>query len=375
MALAALLLEFLDFHSFGILLSGPSKTGKSTALLVAGSVMGISREEDLPNFRTTDAAFGELPAAFNDLLMPINELGLFKGSAKERFERVRDLAYRFAEGRGTTYSKFVSQVDGSCRDRWSSLGFASGEGTMDQIALAAGETRSIGESIRWIDQSATLCGAADIFDRCPKMVLADGRTRWAKQQCQRLRRAAANNHGVALDHHIRQVIKSRRKISTWLQPLIDEFVKSVVDPADEPAVQHLAACYGLVRAGGILGARFGTLPYSERFIDRCIKRCYRAAERGLRTEADLLRSGIRRLKAKLKASKMPTVVGKKRPPADAFQIADCYSDCSASLTILTIRAEKFKKWFDEPAPTRARSTVAAVQEGVAVQANPSGKIG
>jgi hypothetical protein len=60
---------------------------------VAGSVIGIAREERLPNFRTTDAAFGELPAAFNDLLMPINELGLFKGSSRERHQRLRDLTY------------------------------------------------------------------------------------------------------------------------------------------------------------------------------------------------------------------------------------------------------------------------------------------
>ena len=83
MALAAPLLDFLDFHSFGILLSGPSKAGKSTALDVTGSVIGFAREKDLPNFRTTDTALGELPASFNDMVVPINELGLLKGSATE----------------------------------------------------------------------------------------------------------------------------------------------------------------------------------------------------------------------------------------------------------------------------------------------------
>ena len=81
MALAAPLLDFLDFHSFGVLLSGPS-TAKSTALVAAGSVIGIAREEDLPNFRTTDAALGELPATFNDLVTLINELGLFKAARR-----------------------------------------------------------------------------------------------------------------------------------------------------------------------------------------------------------------------------------------------------------------------------------------------------
>jgi putative DNA primase/helicase len=345
MALAAPLLDFLNFHPFGILLSGISKAGKSTDLVVAGSVIGIAREEDLPNFRTTDPAFGELPAAFNDMLMPLNELGLLKGSAKDRRQRTRDLSYGFAEGRGTRYSKFVSHDCVNSVDMWRSLGFASGEETMDEIASAAGATRSMGESIRWIDQPATLRGAADIFDRCPKIVPGDDRTRWARQQCQRLRRAVVNDHGVALDHYIKRVIKSRRKIGAWLQPMIDEFVKAAVDQVDEPAVQHLANCFGLIRAGGIIGVRFGTLPYSKKFVDRCIMRCYRAARRSLRTDTELLRSGVRRLQAKFKSSNVLKVAGKKASHARKYKMADGYMDGSTSK--VTVRAEKFKRWFDD----------------------------
>jgi putative DNA primase/helicase len=346
-ALAAPLLDFLDFHSSGILLSEPSKAGKSTALVVAGSVIGFAGEEHLPNFRTTDAGFGELPAAFNDMVMPINELGLLKGGTRERYERVRDLAYGFAEGRGTTYSKFVPH-DGNRGAEWRSLGFGSGEETIDQIALAAGETRSMGESIRWIDLPVTSLGAPDIFDRCPKTLSADDRIKWASQQCQRLRRAAADDHGVAFEHYITQVIKNRRKISAQVQPLIEEFVQAVVDPVDDPAVQHLASCFGIIRAGGILGARFGTLPYSEKFIGRCIKRCYRAARRGLRTDAELLRSALRRMRAKLKSSDVLKPTGKKQPRADALKTADGFINQSGSAPRVTIRAEKFKKWYDDP---------------------------
>ena len=191
MALAAPLLDFLNCQSFGILLSDRSKSAKSTALVVAGSVIGIASENALPNFRTTDAALGELPAAFNDIAMPINELGLLKGSAKDRYERIRDFSYGFAEGRGTTYSKFVAHSDGNCGHKWRGLVFATGEETLDQIALAAGESRSMGESIRWIDLRGTHRGAADIFDRCPKSVSADDRTKWAKRQCKDLRRGCA----------------------------------------------------------------------------------------------------------------------------------------------------------------------------------------
>jgi Domain of unknown function (DUF927) len=347
MALAGPLLDFMDFHSFGVLLSGPSKGGKSTDLVVAGSVIGFAREEDLPNFRTTDAAFGELPSDFNDMLMLINELGLLKGGKKDRSQRVRDLSYGFAGGRGTTYSKLLAQDNGNGSAKWRTLGLASGEETMDEIASAAGEIRSMGESIRWIDVRAIEPGANDIFDRCPKGISVEDRTEWARGLCQSLRKAAADNHGVAFNHFIKRVIRRRRKVAALLHPLIDEFIDAVADSADEPAVRHLASCFGLVRAAGILGVRFGTLPYSENLVERCIMRCYRAARRHLRVESHLLRSGLSRLRAKLKSSNMPKIVGKAQRRAHVFSRVDGYRDESGSTPKQVIRAEKFKGWFND----------------------------
>jgi hypothetical protein len=103
--------------------------------------------------------------------------------------------------------------------------------------------------------------------------------------------------------------------------VIGELIDAVIDPVDEPAVHHLASCLGLIRAAGILGVRFGTLPYSEKLVDRCIVRSYRVARRALRTESQLLRSGLRRLRAKLKSSNLPTVARKGQPRADDFKMA------------------------------------------------------
>jgi hypothetical protein len=347
MALAAPLLGFMDLHSFGILLSGPSKGGKSTALVVAASVMGIGREEDLPNFRTTDLALGEIPTAFNDTLMPINELGLLKGNAKTRQERLRDLSYGLAEGRGTTYSKFVSLDNGAGGERWRTVALARGENAMEDIAIVAGVVRATGESIRWADVCGVRRGTNDIFDRCPEAISGDDRTAWVRQKCRNLRHGAARNHGVAIDHYVKRVIKRRRKIARWLRPLIEEFIQAVGEKGDDPAVRHLAGCFGLIRAAGILGVRFRTVPYSEKLIDRSIRRCYRAAKRGLRTETDLLREGLRRLRVKLSSGAIVVTNGTDKPRS-SFKGVDAYKDETASKPTVTIRAEKFKAWFDDP---------------------------
>jgi hypothetical protein len=189
-----------------------------------------------------------------------------------------------------------------------------------------------------------------------------------------LRQGAADNHGVAFDHFIKRVIKRRRKISALVKPLINKFIKAAVDHADEPAGHHLANCLGIIRAAGRLGVQFGTLPYSEQFVDRCIMRCYRAARRGLRTETELLRSGLRRLRAKLKSSNILKAVGKKQQPrAEVFRIADGYMDKTGSTLTATIRAEKFKGWFDDP--RQPAPAVASIKEGPVLQAIAPGQIG
>jgi putative DNA primase/helicase len=152
-AFAAPLLPMAKLNSFGILLHGRGKAGKSTILLAGASVIGYGLEDDLPNFRATDAAFGELPAAFNHSLAPLNEFALLKGSGTEKYHRLRDLTYGFAEGRGTTYSK-LAPIDGSTALQWLSILLATGEETANEIARKAGEIRMVGEAVRWIDLAA-----------------------------------------------------------------------------------------------------------------------------------------------------------------------------------------------------------------------------
>jgi hypothetical protein len=347
MGLAAPLLDFVDLHPFGILLSGPSKSGKSTVLVVSGSVIGISAERCLPNFRATDAALGELPSDFNDMIFPINELGLLKGKAKDRHERMRDLSYGFAEGRGTTYSKRAPANAVPASYAWRGLALASGEETLDEVALAAREIRPTGASIRWMDLPGNKGNDKDVFDRLPKDVHAKTRAAWVGRRCAALRKAVAKHHGVASDHFTGRVIQARREIKGEIDHLIDTFIEDAGEQTDDPAVRHLTRCFGLIRAGGILGVRFGTLPYSEQFVDRCIMRCYRAAKRNLRTESQLLRSAIRRLRSKLTSSKI-VKVGVKKPGANAFKSADGYVDRSGENPTVTIRAERFKGWFDDP---------------------------
>jgi putative DNA primase/helicase len=82
-AFAAPLLSLTQRQSFGIHLFGRAKAGKTTTLLAGASVIGLGREADLPNWGATAAAKGESARMFNDMLFPLNEVGLLGGSKRK----------------------------------------------------------------------------------------------------------------------------------------------------------------------------------------------------------------------------------------------------------------------------------------------------
>jgi putative DNA primase/helicase len=337
-ALAAPLLAMARLHSFGILVHGPGKAGKSTMLVAAASVGGYGQERDLPNFRATDAAFGEIPAAFNDSLLPLNELGLLKGSATEKYRRLRDFTYGFAEGRGTTYSKLASIEGGSGGSKWLSISLATGEVTSNEIARDAREIRMAGESVRWIDLAATRNGAADLFDRIPKKVPQAKRKKWARNRCAKIRAGCRRNHGVAIQHFVEHIIRNSKTVQKEVKSLRRRFVNRVIDANDDPVVQHLAACFGHIYAAGIIGAGSGTLPWQAKTVRKCIESCYRDARRELNTESDLLRDGLGILRAKMRA--LRKVNGSALESAEGFTAGGMSNRT-------TMRAEAFKGWFPD----------------------------
>lgn len=346
-AFAAPLLKVVDMSSFAIFLTGDSKTGKSTATLAAGSVIGFGTEEDLPNFRTTDAAFGELPMYFNDSLLPLNEFGLLKGNAKDRRHRQRDLAYGSAEARGVTYSRFVPVEKAGRNIKRHSIIFANGEETSDQIALQAGEMRLAGENTRWIDLPAAATGCPDVFDLSPTFDSSVERSKWYAKQCAAVRRGCKDHRGEAQRHFLKCVIGQRKSIKDELIDLRDKFTELVTKDESDRVVRHLAKNFGHIYAAGIQAVRFGTVPWSEQLVRKCVRRCYLAARREMKTEADLLRRGLRRLRARIKGG----TINLKGDPV-ALRHVDGYRRNGIGGTTITVRADAFKHWFVDPRQPR-----------------------
>jgi hypothetical protein len=339
-AFAAPLIRFANLNSFGVQLSGPPKIGKSTALLAGASVIGFHRERDLPNFRVTDAALGEIPAEHNDSMLPLNELALLKG---RKSERIRDLAYGLSEGTGTAYSKFVAP--GKATLQWRTIAVATGEESAEQIAESDGTVRMGGEAVRWIDLPAIRKGQATIFDFIPANVALQDHVKWSARTCVKLRVAIRKNHGVAIRKFIKAAIK-HPNLAAELKSHSQSFAAQVSRKSDSPTTKHLARSFAHIYASGILAVQLGILPWTKNVVLKCLKQCYRDSRRAMRTPQDLQRGGLRILRKKLDGDTLVTL-GKRKPPAKSIRKAEGFVITVGNGQKITVRAEKFKAWFSD----------------------------
>jgi hypothetical protein len=345
-ALAAPLLRPAEVPSSGYLLCGMSKIGKSTVLVVAGSVIGFGREQDLPNFTRTDAAFDDLRPVFDDSLIPINELGLLKGSKSERNRRGTEFAYQIGEGCGTTYSKYAQTTMNVQSYSRRCIIIGSSEESWDDIARSAGDVRKGGAVIRWSDLPAAHGNSPDIFDLCPIDISQADRPGWFNEQCKLLRKHSIRNRGVALEEFVMHVREYRKSIKRVIKRLTKKFVDIAASGERDPAVLHLASSYGHIYAAGIIGIEADVLPWTEKLVLTSIKRCFRDARKTIRLDGDLVTSALDRFNQKLKNGALVLLSAKETKKG--VKSAEGYLERRRDHYHVVVRGDAFKRWFDDP---------------------------
>jgi Domain of unknown function (DUF927) len=347
LGLAAPLLRRTELHSFGVLVAGLSKSGKSTMQIAGGSVIGLSSEDELPSFDISDAGFSELLGCSNDLLVPWNEAGLMAGSPAECNARLRRTSYVIAQGSGTTYSTRANMPKHGAGSERRCIVLASGEESLDAVAQKTGQTREPGAMIRFIDLPANRRGASDIFDLAPVMSNNDQRLRWVHETCMKIQEGAEAHHGVALSALTRKVIRRRAKIEKRLRLLRKTFVDKIGTDQDDQIIRHMALLFGHVYAAGVLGVRFNILPWPEEFVMTVIRRCWNGARRSLRLESELRRAAIKTLQRKASGASVVQASSTKPVPR-RYRNADGFYRRQNGERQLVVRGERFKDWFSDP---------------------------
>ncbi|MBU0513859.1 MAG: DUF927 domain-containing protein [Proteobacteria bacterium] len=260
-ALCGPLLHLVDEESGGIHLVGMSGTGKTTALMVAGSVWGGGGINGfLQSWRVTDNALESVAQAHCDLCLVLDEMGQVDG------RQAGDIVYMVASGTG----KGRAKRDGSGRPRheWRVPVISSGEVTLANKVSEGGRRIKAGQQVRLIDLPIDSGANMGAFENIHKFETPEAFARYLKEVSTKY----YGTPGRAFLDHITTHKGGLPAVADRVRRVRKGFVDRVVPQGSDPQVQRVAGRFGVFSAAGLLAVEAGIAPWTaEDVADGIIK--------------------------------------------------------------------------------------------------------
>jgi uncharacterized protein (DUF927 family) len=272
-AFAGPLLNILSEPSGGIHLFGDSRTGKSTAAIMAASVWGPpTSNAQIRTWRGTANGLEGVATMTSDTLLILDEMG--QADARE----VGDTVYMLANESG----KQRAGRTGAARQRysWKVTFLSTGELTLAQKMSEAGKQAQAGLEVRLVNLPADAGAGKGVFQSL------HGREGGAAAFADELRTAAQAHHGHAARAFLHQLTQGLAGdptgLRTTLNELRDEFVLQHVPAGATGQVRSVAGRFALIAVAGELARDYGILPWPEGEALRAVGGCFDdwLAERG-----------------------------------------------------------------------------------------------
>lgn len=282
-AFAAPLLSLSKEDSGGFHFYGPSSTGKTTALLVAGSVWGGGgRNGFVESWRTTInglEAFGEL---HNDALACLDEIS--QGDARE----VTECLYLLANGLGK--ARMAKTLSLRNRLSWTTLILSSGEITLAEHSETAGKRARAGAEIRLANLPVDAGKQMGIFEDLHSFESGEALSR-------HLRDASKAFYGQPMRHFLKHVVGNRPGIEDRIRSFRTSFLSGVLPPASSGEVTRAAGRFALAGVAGELATQLGITGWQPGEARNAATRCLEdwLLERGTLGAADI-EAGIRQVR-------------------------------------------------------------------------------
>ena len=261
-SLAASLLELSGQESGGFNFIGGSSTGKTTALVAAGSVWGKGSSSGgyVQSWRATDNGLEGIAALHSDAALCLDEIGQAPGRT------IKEASYMLANGMG----KARASADGSARTAktWRIMVLSTGEkGLADKIAEEGGKVQA-GQLVRLVDIPADAGSGWGIFQN-----LHGHDSPQAFSEAIKL--SAATHYGHAARAFISAFLNSPD--ATTHIPLFLAKGLELICPRDATSqVQRVAKRFLLCAAAGEAAFEWGILPWGKGEALAAAKTCFEA---------------------------------------------------------------------------------------------------
>jgi hypothetical protein len=270
-AFGAPLLRVSGLQNFTLHLGGPTRVGKTTALIAVMSVYGFGRESDLPNWNATDLRLLEVAAAFGDIPFPLNEVGAKKGKSAQKYDGLRDVYAAYSEGSDRDRHSSHTRHHGGVTRRFHGICISTAEHSIAEYAEMADEIRDGGELFRAIDVNAIRKGQTTIFDLAPPDLDS-------LAELQQLRKALAECHGTAWIVYIEYLIAmGPLEVKRQTLALTKEFVDHMPEAAADGVINQMAMHFGLLYAGAIFAIECDVVPWTKAHVRKALTRAFNDA--------------------------------------------------------------------------------------------------
>ena len=243
-AFAAPLLDLVNADGGGIHLRGGSSMGKTTALRVAGSVVGGGDTEKgyLETWRATASGMETRAAVYNHMLLCLDEIG----EIPER--EVGELVYILANGGGKARSTRNITLRPSVQFKL--LFLSTGERTLRDLMAAAGQQVKGGQEARLIDIDADAGLGVGVFERLHGF-------RTGQELATQLQQVTTKYYGTAISPFLEHLVEDRASIAARVRERRTEFLAACVPEGSAGEVFRVASLFGVIAAAGEEATKVG----------------------------------------------------------------------------------------------------------------------
>ncbi|MBS1830567.1 MAG: DUF927 domain-containing protein [Acidobacteria bacterium] len=267
-AFAGPLLELGNFDSGGFHLVGPTSCGKSTALVVGGSVIGGGGRNGFVNsWNTTANGLEAVAEAHNDLTLFLDEL------AQVDPKQASEVAYLLGNGSGK--GRMSKSITARRKLTWTMLFLNAGEVTLAEHASTAGRKTKGGAEVRLLNIRADAGKGLGIFETTHG-------TDSSADFSNLLRAAAKKYYGAPLLSFLRHVVDVQVAVGERCRRFVKQFVGKVTPRDAASEIGRAAQRFGIVAAAGELASEIGLTSWDAGEAERSAATCFKAwlKERG-----------------------------------------------------------------------------------------------
>lgn len=258
-AFAAPLLHLIEMESGGFHYRGTTSSGKTSALIVAGSVCGSL--EYLQLWRSSDNGLEGTALSHCDALLTLDELKMIDARI------AGEAAYMLANGS----AKVRLKQDGGLRNtaKWRLLFLSAGELSLAQHVAEGGKKTPAGAELRMADIPADAGQGLGGFENLHGF---QGGSEFSKG----LKAAAGKYYGTAFPAFIESVLKHRKTLRESLFAARQTFEKATLTQAASGQAQRVAARFALAGAAGELATEWGVTGWEPGASMQAAITCFKA---------------------------------------------------------------------------------------------------